>query len=95
MVKVSFFPELPLVDRVLQCLVLVVSSQGCLSEGKGLVKILGWVWQQYPSKFCYGLSGMRTFEWLGIVTRRTMLRDTFLVFILATRVYCHIARLVI
>jgi hypothetical protein len=34
-VKAVFFPVLPLVDRILQCLVLVVSSQGCLSEGNG------------------------------------------------------------
>jgi len=35
MVKVALLPVQPLVDRVLQCLILVVSSQGCLSESKG------------------------------------------------------------
>ena len=99
-VKVALLPVQPLVDRVLQCLVLVVSSQGCLSESKGENSMV----LSQDSRVGMAAISIQILLWslwyvhLWVTWHchwENSTSDTFLVFIPAARVSCHIARLVI
>jgi hypothetical protein len=101
MVIVALLPVQHLVDRVLQCLVLVVSSQKCLTESNGenlmvlsqdsrvdmaTISIQILLWSQWYAELLVAWHC----HWENSIS------DTFfLVFFLAARDYCHITSLVI
>ena len=77
LVKASLLPLQPHICNSLQCLTIpvMVSLQTIFWKTKQVkiwqckIKTLWWVWQHTLSKFCDGLSGVHTCEWLGTIMK--------------------------